>query len=148
STPQIGSQCGQDVVFVTVVSPAPPATGAPTGTVTYTDLTTGQTLVIQGLTTAQGVQQNAFVTSTLTPGNHTIQATYNGDANFSGSSATHDIIIAKCQTTTMLVSSLNPSLTGQSVTFTANVSANDPSQGTPTGSVTFIDATTSQTLST
>jgi Bacterial Ig-like domain (group 3) len=47
-----------------------------------------------------------------------------------------------------LISSLNPSLTGQSVTFTANVTANDPSQGTPIGNVTFTDTTTSQTLST
>src|SRR5690349_15427432 len=70
------SQCGETVIFVTVVSPVPPATGAPTGTVTYTDLTTGQTLDTVGLTTAEGVQQNAFVTSTLTPGNHTIQASY------------------------------------------------------------------------
>src|SRR4029077_8485922 len=47
----------------------------------------------------------------------------------------------------------NPSLAGQSVTFTATVSVNSPGSGTPTGTVTFKDnsvnigSCTSQTLS-
>jgi Big-like domain-containing protein len=89
SSPNIGSKCGQSVVFVTVVSPAPPGAGAPTGTVIYTDVTTGQTLAIVGLT------QDAFITSALTPGNYTIQATYSGDANFNGSSATENFEVGK-----------------------------------------------------
>src|SRR6185437_2356560 len=40
-------------------------------------------------------------------------------------------------TTTTLVSSANPSGYGQSVTFTATVSANAPGSGTPTGTVQF-----------
>jgi Zn-dependent metalloprotease len=53
-----------------------------------------------------------------------------------------DIRIYTCQnppTTTTLTSSLNPSLVGQSVTFTATVSG---SGGTPTGTVTFKDGAT------
>ncbi|MDB5221403.1 MAG: hypothetical protein JWN83_70 [Chitinophagaceae bacterium] len=42
-------------------------------------------------------------------------------------------------TTTAITSSLNPSLSGQSVTFTATVSA---ASGTPTGTVTFFDGST------
>jgi hypothetical protein len=95
SSPNIGSKCGQSVVFVTVVSPAPPGAGAPTGTVTYTDVTTGQTLAIVGLNTVNGATQDAFITSALTPGNHTIQATYSGDANFNGSSATENFEVGK-----------------------------------------------------
>ncbi|HLJ93885.1 MAG TPA: Ig-like domain repeat protein, partial [Gemmataceae bacterium] len=40
-------------------------------------------------------------------------------------------------TTTVLSSSANPSLFGQSVTFTATISPQTPSTGTPTGSVQF-----------
>jgi hypothetical protein len=47
-------------------------------------------------------------------------------------------------TTTTLASSLNPSVYGQSVTFTATVSA--ASGGTPTGTVDFVDQTTGQDL--
>src|SRR6202011_5042578 len=42
-------------------------------------------------------------------------------------------------TTTALSSSVNPSVAGQSVTFTATVTANAPGAGTPTGTVTFQD---------
>jgi len=41
-----------------------------------------------------------------------------------------------------VVSSLNPSVFGQSVTFTATVSAVSPGAGTPSGTVTFKDGTT------
>ena len=40
-------------------------------------------------------------------------------------------------TTTVLTSSANPSVTGQSVTFTATVSATSPGSGIPTGTVNF-----------
>ncbi|MBI2832109.1 MAG: Ig-like domain repeat protein [Chloroflexi bacterium] len=43
--------------------------------------------------------------------------------------------------TTALVSSANPSVVGQPVTFTATVSAVPPASGTPTGMVTFKDGT-------
>ena len=42
-------------------------------------------------------------------------------------------------TTTVLTSSPDPSNVGQSVTFTATVTANPPSSLTPAGSVTFVD---------
>src|SRR4029077_17880153 len=45
-------------------------------------------------------------------------------------------------TTTVVVSSLNPSTVGQLVTFTVTVTANAPGAGTPTGTVTFKDGTT------
>jgi hypothetical protein len=49
---------------------------------------------------------------------------------------------SQASTTTILRSSANPSAFGQSVTFTATVSANASGSGTPTGSVTFKDGTT------
>lgn len=45
-------------------------------------------------------------------------------------------------TSTTLSSAPNPSVFGQSVTFTATVSSNPPGGGTPTGSVTFSEGTT------
>lgn len=45
-------------------------------------------------------------------------------------------------TTTTLSSAPNPSVTGQSVTFTATVTSNPPGGGVPTGSVTFTEGAT------
>ena len=45
-------------------------------------------------------------------------------------------------TTTSLASSPNPSLPGQTTTFTATVSAVNPNDGTPTGTVTFLNGGT------
>jgi hypothetical protein len=41
-----------------------------------------------------------------------------------------------------VVSSLNPSVAGQAVTFTATVSPVSPGSGTPTGTATFMDGST------
>src|SRR5439155_1053879 len=49
-------------------------------------------------------------------------------------------------TTTGVDSSINPSVSGQPVTFTATVTAKSPAAGTPTGTVTFKDG--SRTLGT
>ena len=50
--------------------------------------------------------------------------------------------VEKADTTTALTSSVNPSKFGQSVTFTATVTAVAPGSGTPTGTVTFKDGAT------
>src|SRR5207247_593890 len=47
--------------------------------------------------------------------------------------------INQASTTAAVTSSANPSLFGQSVTFTATVAAVAPGVGTPTGTVTFRD---------
>jgi hypothetical protein len=49
---------------------------------------------------------------------------------------------ATLATTTTLSSAPNPSVTGQSVTFTATVTSNPPGGGVPTGSVTFSEGVT------
>ena len=48
------------------------------------------------------------------------------------------ILVAQAATQTTVTSSANPSIAGQSVTFTATVTANDLGAGTPTGSVQFM----------
>src|SRR5262249_44515034 len=79
-----------------------------------------------------------FTTSTLAVGSHTITAVYGGDANFNGSTSPELLQpVLTADTTTALASSVNPSVYGQSVTFTATVSVVAPGLGTPDGTVTF-----------
>jgi hypothetical protein len=47
--------------------------------------------------------------------------------------------VNKASTTTTLVSSANPAVSGQSITFTATVAVTAPGSGMPTGTVTFFD---------
>ena len=126
---------GQTVTITATVVPVPPASGTAQGTVTFTEgATTLATIALNGGGTA------AFVTSTFSVGSHTITAKYNGDGNLSPSSAAPLVqVVNRDDTTTTVVSSANPSVFGQPVTFTATVTANPPGSGTPTGTVTFFD---------
>jgi hypothetical protein len=82
-----------------------------------------------------------FTTSTLVAANHVLLAIYPGDANFAKSqSATVTLPVSKYATTTALSSTPNPSSSGQAVTLTAHVTTTGPS--TPTGSVAFLNGTT------
>lgn len=83
----------------------------------------------------------SFTTSTLKVGTDLITAAYSGDSNFGGSTSNAvSQVVNRASTTTMLASSLNPSNSGQSVTFTATVAGQFG--GKVTGSVTFLDGTT------
>src|SRR5205807_4703467 len=67
----------------------------------------------------------------------TITASQAGNANYNAATnVLQTFTIAKANTVTALLSSVNPSSFGQTVTFTATVSS---SAGTPTGSVQFKD---------
>lgn len=48
-------------------------------------------------------------------------------------------VVNQASTTVSLTSSQNPSVIGQSVTFTATIAVSSPGSGTPTGTVTFQD---------
>jgi large repetitive protein len=127
---------GQSVTFTATVSPVAPGAGTPTGTVTFLDagspIGTG--------TLSGGVA--AFATSALAVGSHTITTSYAGDSDFNGSAGSltgNPQVVNTANTTTSVASSANPSVFGQSVTFTATVSAAAPGAGTPTGTVTFLD---------
>ena len=63
-----------------------------------------------------------FSTSSFTTGTHLLSAVYSGTSNFNGSiSDTVSQVVNKQTTTSLLVSSLNPSVFGQSVTFKDSV---------------------------
>jgi hypothetical protein len=127
---------GQSVTFTATVSAGPPGAGTPTGTVTFVDSGSpiGTGTLSGGIAT--------FTTSALTVGNHTITTNYGGDGNFNGSTGSltgNPQVVTKTNTTTTVTSSANPSVFGQSVTFTATVSPVAPGAGTPVGTVTFLD---------
>jgi hypothetical protein len=73
-------------------------------------------------------------------GTHTIYTIFSGDAMYTGStSPTYTVQMVPDPTTTTLTSSLNPSYFGNSVTFTATITA---PYATPTGPVVFYDGNT------
>ena len=88
------------------------------------------------------------VGNTILPaGTHIITATYSGDNNYAPSTSNPvTIVVLKDLTAGILVTSLNPSVQGQDVTFgtqiTGNVTYPDGSAAIPDGSVNFLDGTT------
>ena len=127
---------GQPVTFTATVTAAAPGSGTPTGTVTFYD----GTQAIDSETLVGGTAE--FTTSSLALGDHAITAVYGSDSDFTGStSATISETVKQASATTAVASSVNPTVFGQSVTFTATVSATPPGTGTPTGQVTFYDGT-------
>jgi hypothetical protein len=131
---------GQSVTFTATVVPVAPGAGTPTGTVTFSD---GNTVLGTGtLTTSAGVTSATFNDSSLSVGTHSVTASYGGNTNFTSSTSSPFSQTVKAGTTLSLGSSANPSVWGQSVTFTATVAWVAPGAGTPTGTVTFMDGTT------
>ncbi len=128
---------GQSVTFTATVAAVSPGSGTATGTVTFKD---GATTLGTG-TLSGGVA--TYTTSSLALGTHSVTAAYGGDTNFkSSTSSTLSQVVNQASSTTTLTSSSNPSVYGQSVTFTATVAGASPSTGTPTGTVTFKDGGT------
>jgi hypothetical protein len=80
---------GQTITLTANVSLLAPATGTPTGTVTFRD---GSTVL--GTAPVDGSGVAVLTTSLTTVGGHTISATYNGDTNFTISSDAHSVTVA------------------------------------------------------
>jgi hypothetical protein len=133
---------GDPVTFTATVGAVAPATGRPSGVVRFWE---GSVLLgASSLAPAGGADsaQATFVSSTLSPGSHSVRAEYVGNFNFDGSTATTSQTIEDIGTVTGIESSANPSTYGQDVTLTAVVSAASTSTGSPTGTVTFTEGTT------
>ena len=136
---------GDEVTFTATVTPEAASTLRPVaGSVTFVDTTTGTTLG-SGDIDANG--QFSISTSNLAVGTHTIKATYTDDSRYVTSSGTVDQEVDPIATTTTLSTSESPTAFGDSVTFTAFVSA-APNAAIPTGSVVFnVDGTNVATQS-
>jgi Bacterial Ig-like domain (group 3) len=123
---------GQSILFTASVAAVAPGTGAPAGSVTFSNgsTTLGTVALTAGVAT--------YTTTKLATGQHAITAAYGGSATFATS--TPPVLaqtVNQDGTSTDVTASANPSVFGQSVIFTATVSAALPGSGTPTGSVTF-----------
>ena len=108
-----------------------------TGTVTFTDTTTGTQLAVVPLENGTA----AYSTSNLAVGSHVITALYSGDSNYAASTGSRTQVVKLIATTLSLQSSSDPATSGSYVTFTATV--NSP---VASGTVTFTDTTTGTTL--
>jgi hypothetical protein len=86
--------------------------------------------------TGAGASACSVTVTPPSPGTDLIGATFPATAVHLMSGATSGLTVNLIATTTTVASSLNPSFTGQSVTFTATVTS---AMGVPPGSLTFYD---------
>jgi RHS repeat-associated protein len=110
----------------------------PTLTASYSGFVNGDTAA--SLTTQPTLSTTATANSPL--GNYPITVSGAADSDYTISYINGTLAIVQYGTTTTVVSNANPAIFSQAVTFTATVSANAPSSGTPTGTVTFYDGST------
>jgi len=131
------SVTGQAVTITATVSVNMPGSGTPTGTVSFED----DSITIAGCAADPVIGAGiATCADTFVAGADAITAVYGGDANFMGS--TSPILtqtINQGATATAVISSVDPSVSGESVSYTSVVNAVVPASGTPTGSVAFLD---------
>ena len=121
--------------MVTLTATVTGTGGTPTGSVTFFD---GASLL--GSVTLNAGATASLAVSTLAAGTHTITAVYGGNTNFAASASGAMTETVMAVPTSTLTSAPNPSLVGQSVTFTATLVG---SSSVPTGTVTFQDSGTS-----
>ena len=130
---QVGTVSGQAVTFTAEVDVLAPGVGTPAGGVQFT--VDGQP---RGTAVPLSGDSASITISNLAPGNHDVEATYNGNADFAPStSATVTHGVNKADSALDLTSSVANPVSGQAVNFTADVEAVGPGAGTPTGEVQF-----------
>jgi hypothetical protein len=121
------------------------------GTVTFTvrdNLNNVVGTATSGAVSAGAASASFTLGASVNAGNYAIAASYSGSTDFKSSSslASATLTMTKATTTLAITSSPNPSILNQSVTFTAT--ATPQIVGTPTGTVSFVDATTNTSLGT
>lgn len=127
------STTGSAVSFTAAVA-ANGGTAEPTGSVTFTD--NGTPIGTSTLTTEGGMATTSMLLTTLPLGVDSITASYGGDPSFGASESGAVLVtVDRAPTELSLGSSVDPSTSGQPVTFTASVF---PATGSgETGTVTF-----------
>jgi len=136
-TPPASVALGGSVSIGATVAVVAPGAGSLSGTIAVSDGSAGAgdacTIVLPAT--------NCSLTPNST-GVKTLTATYTpdeaADPNFTGSNANGSLVVTAAASGAALASSVNPSVFGQSVTFTATIT---PASGgvSPTGTVTFND---------
>ena len=129
---------GQNVTLSATVQASGLGAGVPTGIVKFLNGTT--TLGTATLQSGTG----SIVTSTLALGANSITVQYLGDTNFTGQTSTATpITVGQASTTANITTTPSSPAFGQTVTITAKLVAVSPGTGTPTGTVRFMNGTTS-----
>jgi hypothetical protein len=138
SSSAITSTYGQAVVFTATVGSQQVGTGVPTGYAQF--VLDGQPLG-DAVELVDGQASSAAV-SDLLPGDHTVSVVYSGDIHFVSELESITQVVAKIDTTTSLALSATSTTFNQPVTFTATVDPALDALGSPVGSVTFVDGST------
>jgi Bacterial Ig-like domain (group 3)/Divergent InlB B-repeat domain len=131
---------GQALTLTATVANISGSALIPTGIVAFQDTvysTEGSTTTTLANITLDGTGHASYSTSGLGPGQHLITVSYSGDATFTAGSMTLVQNVHAFGSTTALTAAPNPSIPGQSVTFTATVETTPPQSYVPTGMVTF-----------
>ena len=148
ASPTLSSQASSTVPAGGQISDSATLAGgsAPSGSITFTlfgpnnSACTGTPIFTSTVSSVNGngsYPSQAFTASSA--GTYDWVVTYSGDANNAGASAAcgsanESVAVTPAATQAMLVSSLNPAVAGQAVTFTATVAGTNP-----TGTVSFMD---------
>ncbi|MFJ3033893.1 Ig-like domain repeat protein [Curtobacterium pusillum] len=123
----------------TVASGAAQGGTTPTGTVTFTDTTTGATLC--SATIASGVASCTVPTSEV--GTKGVTATYPGDSDHAAASGTGSLVVSKIPTEIALTSDPESSAYGDTVTLGVDgLEGQDGTLTAPTGTVEFREGDT------
>jgi len=125
---------GQPVNFTATVTSN---SGTPTGTIAFMD---GSTTIVSGVVLAGGMA--TYQDASLAAGTHSITAVYSGDSTYAASTSSplsETVFSSPAATTTTVVSSANPSVAGQSVTFTATITTSGGFVPGNDGFLTFWD---------
>lgn len=125
---------GNPVAITATVTPAS-GTTTPTGTVAFTDTFNGATVTLGAAVALTKTGTATINPAALAPGTHSILATYSGDTDDAGSSATLSLIVIQATTTTTVTATPSPATVQGSITFSATVTGNGK---TPTGTVNFL----------
>jgi hypothetical protein len=131
-----------------IIGPAPVTVTVTGGTFTYNTQPHPASATASGIggVAVAGTFSLTYDGATSPPvnaGTYNVVATFtSADPNYAGASNTATITINRSATSTTLTASPNAATLGQPVTITATVSAVPPGAGLPTGTVTFLDSTT------
>ncbi len=124
---------GEAVTFTATVAVVAPGAGDPAGAVQFNvdGEPYGTAIALDGDTAELTI-------TNLSAGNHQVQATYNGNADFASSSSaetTHGV--NRAETAVSIATSNEDAVAGEPLTFTAEVDVVGPGAGDPTGAVQF-----------
>ena len=120
--------------------------GVPTGGVTLTDTLGANLVALNGGVAVPLVAGVATLNAALSgSGTHTIDATYQGDTGFGGSSGSSDMLVADLTSVTVTATPASV-ISGGTVNLRATVADTSAPAVVPVGGVTFVDTYTGVTL--